>query len=203
MNRSQASLKSSEMDKIDKISTLGLNGAVNSLSYRVHEIEKHFHNYERWWGKSADQSGVNPWATSLSTAAMRTAFRAISGSAAFGADTNDEAQCWGLYDTLSVGGVAQAKLDFHQMFVTASSVTTIWYIRIVYGSGTLADAITAGQYTEFPIVADAAQNGSINIIVPVMMPRITIGTHKIWIQGKNATDNATIDFLIGGHGYIA
>ena len=203
MNRSQSLLKLGESNKIDKASTLGLVGSSNSLAYRVHEIEKHFHNFERWFGKSADQSGVNPWASSLSTTGMRTAFRAISGSSAFGADANDEAQCWGLNDTLSVGGIIQTKLDFHQLFVTASSVTTVWYLRIVYGSGTLSDAITSGQYTEFPLVADAAQNGSIDIIVPIMMPRITIGIHKIWIQGKNVTDNATIDFLIGVHGYIA
>lgn len=187
----------------DLVVTTGLAGTENSLAYRVHEIEKHFHNYERWYGKSADQSGVNPWATALSTAGMRTAFRTISGSEVVGADANDEAQVWGLYDTLSVGGVAQTKLDFHEMFITASSVTTIWYIRVVFGSGTLAAAIAAGQYMEFPLVADAAQNGSIDIIVPIMMPRVTIGTHKIWVQGKNATDNATIDFLIGVHGYVA
>ena len=189
--------------KIDNEAVLGLSGTANSLAYKIHEIEKHCHNYERWFGKSADQSGENPWAASLSATGMQTAFRAISGSAAFGADANDEAQVWGLNDTLSVGGATQTKLDIHDIFVTASSVTTMWYLRVVYGTGTLADAIAAGQYTEFPLVADASTGGSIDIIVPILMPRITIGTHKIWIQGKNATDNATIDFLIGAHGYIA
>ena len=192
---------SPDTNKIDSLATNGLAGVSNSLAYRVHEIEKHFHNAERWYGISADQSGVNPWATSLSTAAMRTSFRTISGSAAYGADASDEAQVWGLNDTLSVAGVVQTKLDFHQIFITASSVTTIWYIRIIWGTGTMADSITAGQYSEFPVVADAAQNGSIDVIMPIMMPRITIGTHKVWIQGKNATDNATFDFLVGMHGY--
>jgi hypothetical protein len=191
------------VNKIDGLATLGLAGVSNSLAYRVHEIEKHFHNDERWYGKSADQSGVNPWATSLSAAGMRTSFRATSGSSAFGADANDEALCWGVNDTLSIAGVTMTKLDFHEIFVTASSVTTIWYLRIIYGSGTMADAITAGQFSCLPLVADAAQNGSIDIIIPIMMPRVTIGTHKIWIQGKNATDNATIDFLIGVHGYVS
>jgi len=189
--------------KIDGEATLGLSGTVNSLSYRVHEIEKHFHNSERWYGKSSDQSGVNPWALSVSTSGMPGSYRAISGTNTYGADANDEALVWGLNDVLSVGGVVQTKLDFHQIFVTASSVTTIWYVRIIYGSGTMADAITAGQFTDFPVIADAAQNGSIDIIIPVMMPRITIGTHQIWVQAKNATNNATLDFLVGVHGYIA
>lgn len=45
----------------DAITTLGLLGTSNSLAYRVHELERHFHGYERWYGKSADKSGVNPW----------------------------------------------------------------------------------------------------------------------------------------------
>ena len=188
-----------ETDKIDSATTLGLAGTNNSLAYRVHEIEKHFHNNEKWFGKSADQSGVNKWAKSVSESGMPTSFRAISGTANYGTDVNDEALVWGLYDTMGT----DAKLDLHQIFVTAASTTTLWIVRIIYGAGTMADAITAGQFTEIPIIADAAQNGSIDVILKLMMPRITIGTHKIWIQAKNATNNATIDFIIGGHSYVA
>lgn len=185
-------------NKIDGLATSGLAGTANSLAYRVHEIEKHFHNHERWFGISADQSG-NDWALSVSDAGMRSPFVAISGNATWGADANDEAKVWGTDDAMG----SDTKLDFHEIFVTAASVTSIFYLRIVYGSGTMADAITAGQYTEMPVIADAATSGSIDVIIPVMMPRITIGTHKIWIQAKNATDNATISFLVGAHSYVA
>lgn len=191
--------KAQSLYKIDQMPVDGLNGVANSLAYKVHEIEKHLHNKELWFGKSADQSGVNLWATSVSAAGMRTAFRVTSGSAAYGADASDEAQIWGLYDVIGT----DTKLDLHELFVTASSVTTIWYLRVVYGSGTLAAAITAGQYSEFPLIANAAAGGSIEVVVNVMMPRITIGTDKIWIQGKNATDNATLDLLVGVHSYSA
>ncbi len=192
------------VSKIDSQATLGLLGVVNSLAYRGHEIEKHFHNVQRWYGKSADQSGVNPWAKSISDSGMVGSFQAISGNATFGADANDEALVWGVNDTIATppNAVPYVKMDIHNMFITASSVTTLWYLRLVYGTGTMADAITAGQYSTFPIIADAAQGGSIDIIVPIMMPRITIGTDKVWMQAKNATNNATIDFLIGVHGYI-
>jgi len=185
-------------NKIDGATTSGLAGTANSLAYRVHEIEKHFHNYERWFGISADQSGTD-WALSVSTAGAVTSFTAISGTNDFGADANDEAKVWGTSDAMGT----DTKLDFHEIFITASSVTTLWTLRIVYGSGTMADAVTAGQYTELPVIADAAQGGSIAVIIPVMMPRITIGTHKIWIQAKNATNNATISFLVGAHSYSA
>ena len=187
----------SEMAKVDRLATSGLAGVSNSLAYRTHEIEKHFHNYERWFGISADQSG-NDWALSVSTAGMPTVYQAISGNDTYGADANDEAKVWGTDDALGTN----VKLDIHEIFVTAASETSIFYLRVVHGSGTMADAITAGQYTEFPIIADAAVGGSISIIIPVMMPRITIGTDKIWIQAKNTTDNATISFLVGAHGYV-
>jgi hypothetical protein len=189
--------------KIDELAVNGLSGVSNSLAYRVHEIEKHFHNYERWFGKTADQSGVNPWAKAISDSGLPTSYVIKSGDDTFGGDSGDEAQIWGLYDTLSVGGVTQTKLDIHRIFVTASSITTIWYLRFIWGTGTMADAITAGQYSTIPLVADAAQNGSIDVIVNIMLPRITIGTHKIWIQGKSTTDNATIELLVGLHGYVA
>lgn len=189
--------------KIDNLAVNGLSGVSNSLAYKVHEIEKHFHNDERWYGSSGDISGANPCAKSVSDAGMPDMFYAISGNDTYGADANDEAFVWGLADTLSVGGVSQVKLDLHDIFITASTITTIWYLRVVYGTGTLADAIAAGQYSEVPVVADAAQNGSIDMILPFMMPRITIGTHKLWIQAKSTTDNATIGFLVGLHGYIA
>ena len=37
-----------ETDKIDQAVTDGLAGTSNSLAYRVHEIEKHFHGREFW-----------------------------------------------------------------------------------------------------------------------------------------------------------
>lgn len=185
-------------NKIDDVATSGLAGVSNSLAYRVHEIEKHFHNYCKWFGISASQAG-NDWALSVSAAGMRNPYVAISGNADYGADVNDEAKVWGTDDTMG----ADTKLDLQQLFITAASVTTIYYLRIIWGAGTMADAITALQYSEIPVVADAAQGGSIDVILPVMMPRITIGTHKIWIQAKNATNNATISFLVGGHSYVA
>jgi hypothetical protein len=195
-----------EIQKIDKATTLGLAGTSNSLSYRVHEIEKHFHNFERWFGKSADQTGVNPWATSASTytaGAMPVSYVATSGNDDYGADANDEALVWGLYDTLSVGGVVQTKLDFHQILFRTASNQTLNILRIVYGSGTLADAITAGQFSEYPVLIDPATGGSVDIVIAIMMPRITIGTHKVWVQNKNASDDSTVGFLVGAHGYVA
>lgn len=183
---------------IDSAPMLGLLGTPGSLSYRVHEIEKHFHNNEKWFGISADQTGEN-WASSVSASGMPAPFVAISGAGDYGADSGDEAKLWGLSDTIGTN----TKMDFHEIFVTAASVTSIFYLRFIYGSGTMAEAITAGQFTEFPIIADAAVGGSIDTVLLLMMPRITLGVHRIWAQAKNTTNNATISMLVGAHGYIA
>ncbi|MCP4584578.1 hypothetical protein, partial [Pseudoalteromonas sp.] len=56
----------SETDKIDKIATDGLLGGNNSLAYRTHELEKHFHSEEHWYGNDGDSTGstannLTPW----------------------------------------------------------------------------------------------------------------------------------------------
>ena len=186
-----------ESVKIDKLATDGLAGVHNSLAYRVHEIEKHLHSPERWFGKSADQSGTN-WAKMVSATGMPTLYRAISGDGFFGADTNDEAKLIGLGDSAQSGMV---KFDLHRIAISAASSTTVYVIRIVWGTGTMADAITAEQFST--IVVRRNPGGGENHIMPVFiqMPRLTWGTDKVWLQCKNVTDNATFDFFIGLHEY--
>ena len=163
-----------------------------------YETEKHFHNRERWIGISGDQSGTD-WSDSISDATMIPVFIAISGNDTYGADGDDEAKVIGTSDLPMIAGMV--KCDVHNIYVTAASNTSIFWLRIVYGSGTMADAITAGQYSEFPVLADAAAGGSVAVVTPTMLPRITAGTDKVWIQAKNTTDNATISFYVGIHEY--
>ena len=184
-----------ELAKIDNLAVEGLLGTEDSLAYKVHEIEKHLHNTERWIGQSADQSGNN-WA-----ADTLTAFQAISGNGVYGADADDEAKVIGSDDTALIAGAGNTKFDFHEILIVDASVNTAFKLRIVYGTGAMADAITAGQYSEKMVIADSV-NPQLSSGIPfaVTFPRQAAGT-KIWIQCKNATDNATIDFFTGGHGY--
>ncbi len=45
--------------KVDQAATNGLAGVSNSLAYRVHEIEKHFHSPGYWWGALAGPDETN------------------------------------------------------------------------------------------------------------------------------------------------
>lgn len=172
-----------------------INGIDQSAVYQeVFEIDHHIHNQEIWFGKSADQSGTN-WATEGSL----TAFQAISGNADFGGDANDEALVIGSTDTPVRTG--KKYFDIRRIFVNAVTTDTVYYLRLVHGTGTMAAAITAKQYTVIPVKYDSANpTESAGIPIDLISLRFQIGT-KIWMQAKNATNNATISFYIGLHEY--
>jgi len=190
-----AYLKVALLNAIDRMPSLGLLGVSNSLAYRVHELAVHFHSQGRWLGKSADQSG-NDWG-----ADTLTPFQAISGNGVYGADANDEAKVIGSGDMPIITG--NVKFDLHRLLIVDVSVDTVYKLRIVYGSGTMAAAITAGQYSETMIKFDSSNpQQSAGIPFDVQMPRISSSTCKVWIQAKCATDNATVDFFVGLHEYV-
>lgn len=156
----------------------------------VHHDE-HFHNRERWFGISGDQSG-NDWAVE----AGLTPFQAISGNGDFGGDPNDEAKVLGTDDTPAITN--KKFFDLHRILVLTSSAATAYILRIVYGTGTMADAESAGQYTDVVFIRESGVGRGAPI--SVMMPKLAVD-NKVWIRAKNATDNATIDFLVGLHEY--
>lgn len=172
----------------------GLLGTHDSLCYRVTEIERHLHGRERWYGKLAVQTATD-WADNN----ISTPFRAISGNNAYGADPNDEAQVIGTADTPSIAG--NVRYDPHQLFIVAASITTPFKLRIVYGTGTMADAIAAGQYSTIMVKVDTGIGASPATPVDIMSPRLTCGSTKLWIQMWSVTDNATVDFYVGWHEY--
>ncbi len=183
-----------DIQKIDSFATNGLLGTSNSLAYRVHEIEKHFHNREIWRGKLGVQTATD-WADDTLSP-----YQAISGADAYGADANDEAQVLGTADTPINSGYV--KYDLHWVLVVELSTDTPWKLRFVWGTGTMADAITANQFSEITVQNNPAGSKANGAAIPIMMPRRTCGTDKVWAQAWNATNNATADFLVGLHEYI-
>jgi len=183
-----------ETDKIDNATTDGLAGVNNSLAYRVHEIEKHFHNKERWFGISADQSG-NDWALESTL----NPFTAISGASDFGQDANDEAKLFGIADLPAIPGMV--KCDIHRILIVEMSVDTPYIFRIIYGSDTMANNESAGQYSDFMVQNNPTGSKAGGFPVDIMMPRIVSGTDKVWVRVKCATNNATVTFFCGIHEY--
>ena len=171
----------------------GLAGTSNSIGYRVAEVERHLHSRERWFGKLAVQTATD-WADNTLTP-----YRAISGAGAYGTDPNDEALVLGTADSPAIAGTV--RFDFHKLMVINASQDTVYKLRIVYGSGTMAAAIAAGQFSETMFRMDPAASQVPHMAIPVQMPRGTSGATQVWIQAWNATNNATVDFVIGLHEY--
>jgi hypothetical protein len=171
---------------------LGYGG--NIINNTTQTIERHFHHKNRTFGKSADQSGNN-WATEDSL----TPFRATSGNGVYGADANDEAKVFGSSDTPFISG--HLFFDPGLIQVMAASVDTVYIIRLIWGLGTMADAIAAGQYSSIPARFDSVNPQLTAFLqIPVGCARLSVGT-KVWIQIKNVTNNATMDFYHCAHGY--
>ena len=182
-------------NKIDDAATNGLTGTSNSLAYRVHEIERHIHGRSRWLGKhAAPTPGV------IEANDNMTPFTVTSGVAA---DTYGSEVCiLGTSDTPRM--TSNVKFDLHEMLITGVTVDAhthkfrfIW----ILASETVADAITAGQYTEVMGKVDAAAGSGGDIVISVSIPRIATGK-KVYIQSKDTHVAAiTTSFFIGLHEY--
>ena len=167
--------------------------------------EEHVHNKVRWYTKKAAPSAT-AWADPLD-AHLANPWICTSGLATWGVDgshdpegaPSDEAFLFGTADTLIEIGTGLKEGDFDQILILANTSATVYLIRFIWGTGTMADAITAKQYTTFPYFRAAADN--VRKIQDVKTPLIGI-SNKIWAQCQNATDNATITFVVGVHGYV-
>ena len=162
----------------------------------IAEIERHFHTRSRWIGKKAVQTATD-WADDV----IATPFVAISGTGDYGSDADDEALIIGTDDTPIITGMV--KYDFHELLIVGVDHDTVYKLRVVYGSGTMANAIIAEQYSEVMVQFDAANpTQSAGSPVVIQMPRLNAGVDKVWVQAKNATNDSEIDFFVGLHEYI-
>ncbi len=185
----------SEILKIDKLATLGLNGVSNSLAYRVHEIEKHFHSREVWLGEHSSRNAE----VDCGERDVITPFQVDAGNDVYG---TTPLCIIGTGDVpISAGYV---KLDLHRMVVVdveAQADLDIHKVQLIWGSGTVADAISADQISDIPPFVP--ERGAAFTVMEIMMPRITIGTDKVWIRHwVNGTNTGTMDFFIGIHEYV-
>ena len=106
----------------------------NILDY----IEEHLHGRSRLFGKK----GI-PTATDWADQESLSPFQVISGADDFGSDPNDEALVLGTEDTPAIAGNIQ--YDAGRVQIIATSSTTPWVLRLIWGAGTMADAEAAGN----------------------------------------------------------
>lgn len=91
------------LKKVDELATDGLSGTSNSLAYRVHEIEKHFHNSLQVYGLTSNTMARKSTSPIVIT----------GGNGAWGTELV-------LHDgTVIESGDTVKKFDLNQLFVTA------------------------------------------------------------------------------------
>ena len=186
--------------KIDQQPVDGLLGVEGSLAYKVATLNTHNHSRERWFGISGDQSG-NDWALDTLTP-----FVAISGANEYGTDHTggaglvDEAYVIGTDDMPAISG--RVHYDMHRVLILDVDHSTVYKLRIVYGSVDRATSVSAGQYSEVTVLFDAVTpTVSAGSAVEIRMPRLDSGVDMVWVEVWNATDNSEVDFLVGIHEY--
>jgi len=180
-----------DTNKIDEAATTGLTGTHDSLAYRMAEIDRHIHGRERWWGAVAV-----PDETDAIEANVTRPFAATSGADTWGTAI----PIVGTDDVPSIAG--DAYWDAHRIMVTdLDDETDTWRFRLIYGTGTSGDAITAGQWTEVMLQSNAVPgNRAGGQPVDIIMRRVASGT-KLWAQAWNDTNGEVLSFFLGVHGY--
>jgi hypothetical protein len=94
------------------------------------------------------------------------------------------------------------RFDCREILITdLDDDTTPWRIRIIWGSGTSGDAITAGQWSERMVQTNAVPgNRAGGDPVSFRMPILGTGM-KMWVQSWNQTNLEALSFFWGAHGY--
>ena len=179
-----------DWQKVDSAATDGLAGVHNSLAYRVHEIERHVHSYERWFELAAAPDPTDHVADRAGTGAG--VWTLDAGNDAYGAWV----QVLGSTDTPSIAG--SAYYDPHEFLITDAERNLLYVMQVGFGTSGAA-ALTAGTYTEicFYPAANLVDSGP----VIVKSKRQTTGT-LMWVRCICAGQNtAELDFVIGLHEY--
>ena len=182
---------SDETDKIDGAATDGLSGTNNSLAYRVHEIERHVHSYERWFGAATVPNGEIHVADRIGT--TTTAFQTDAGNLTWGSWL----QVLGSSDTPADAG--NTHFDLHRMQVVAvETANATHFVQIAYGANGAA-ALAADTYTEFAFRPQTVQGAETIIIIHTH--REDVGT-KTWVRHLTVGQNtSTMSFFLGCHEY--
>jgi len=176
-----------QTDNIDEHAVLGLAGTVDSLAYKVHEIEKHFHNSAQWYGKDSVDDLLN-----------RDSVTPFVLTAGDDQDYGTEVQ---LSDGTEIeGGSATKKFDFHKILITdnnAGNTSTTFKFELWYGTGIFAAATLLTE-----CVANFYSISDNHGVMEFPCPRIACN-NKLWARVKCNVNGKSCSILVGVHVYEA
>lgn len=185
-------ITTTDVNKIDAEAVSGLAGVHNSLAYKVHEIEKHFHGFEHWFGLAAAPSATNK-ADQILTGSL-SPLQIDAG--------NDD---WGTW--VQILGSADtpiytdyAYFDLHKVQINATGTADVMtFMQIGYGASGAA-ALTDEHVTT--IAFKTPTNKSTAVAINFMMGRAPAGS-LLWARCLAIGQNTmTVDFYFGIHEYV-
>jgi len=161
-----------------------IQNLANEAYEESRNIDHHFHNEEIWIGNNGGSAEID----------NLTPFTFISGNNDFG----DAVQIFNINDTPFIAG--NISFDFHSFIALRLSSATCYYIRIIWGLGTVEQAEAANQYTTFPVIRITTGAVAKGARDPFKFRKIPVG-NNVWGKIKNETNEAELDLLFGSHEY--
>jgi hypothetical protein len=118
---------------------------------------------------------------------------ATSGNGDFGTDPNDEALLIGSSDTPTQ--LNKTKFIISRISMSYVTANSQYIIMLLYGTGTMAEAEMAEQFTTMNFRRSQPGVPECNINLDIVMPLLNVGT-KVWMKVKGAYNNSQIYSLI-------
>jgi hypothetical protein len=176
----------------DTVATTGLLGTADSLAYRIAEIERHNHSWERWMCKATTPSGTHFADRIGINAGAIVPFELTAGNDTWGAWL----QILGSGDTPVIP--TMTKFDIHKWTTTTTDSITPWYIQIGFGTSG-AQAVTDNTFCSFVFVPASSSDRTTPITLQTR--RIAAGT-LAWARGWSVGANGKkASFMFGLHEY--
>jgi hypothetical protein len=98
--------------------------------------------------------------------------------------------------------LAQTSFNLDRNLPITSSITTVWKVRVSWGTGTQGAAVAAGQYSETMVIPNLVVGLPSGNAFPLSTARIP-NAYKVWAEGWSVTNLATMDFFWACHGHPA
>jgi hypothetical protein len=170
--------------KIDGAAVLGLSGTADSLAYKVHEIEKHFHNSEQVFGNSSNTMAAD----------TPVAFTVTGGDNA-----------WGTELLLTDGSVIESgsstkKFDLGRIYPTAVGTTDkISVVEFLYA--TLGSAVTSVAITDSTDLFTKSGHGLVDgdkIVLSSIVTTTGINAYTVYYVINMSGDTWQVSLTSGG-----
>ena len=153
-----------------------------SILAEITEVEKHFHNVERWMGASAAIDTMTAYVATSGTDAYGVWLAVLTGN-----------------DTPIIP--TMTKFDLHHIVISDVTSANITRMQIGWDTTETTNIVTENQFTEIVFVPSGIGANVAASPTDVKMPRLDAGMlvwARFWVAGQTEDE---VDFFVGIHEY--